>query len=191
MLAGQRRKDSQMMVDWVQIRQRVFDAFGNVTKPEFSSIPILGCCERHEQDFDWYRHHTWQEFETASESRGFDPADFAAIHPLAFHYFTPGVLCTAIKRLATDAEKHLDDDFWIHHFIIAPYRLDEFKKEYLPLYNNEQRKVVSEALKWYQQWFLAQNGYDYDELEEEEEEEEEEARGKISETIAFVWQSET
>lgn len=175
-----------MTIDWIQIRQRVFDAFGNVEKPDFSSIPILGCCERHEQDFDWYRHHTWQEFETASESRGFDPADFVAIHPLAFHYFTPGVLCTAIKHLATDAEKYWDDDLWICNFIIAPHRLDEFKNKYLPLYSSEQRRAVSDTLKWYQQWYLAQHSYDYDEPDDEEE-----ASGKISETIAFVWQSET
>jgi hypothetical protein len=174
-----------MTIDWARIRQGVFDAFGSMEKPDFSSIPILGCCERHEQDFDWYRRHTWQEFETASESRGFDPADFAAIHPLAFHYFTPGVLCAAIKHLAIDAEKYWDDDSWIRQFIIAPDRLDEYKKKYLPLYSREQRQAVSETLEWYRQWYLTKNGYDYDEPDEEE------ASGKISETIALVWQSET
>ena len=174
-----------MIIDWIQIRQRLFDAFCNVEKPDFSSIPILGCCKIHEQDFDWYRRHTWQEFETARESIGFDPADFAAIHPLAFHYFTPGLLCAAIKRLATDAEKYWDDELWIHHFIIDPFGLGEFKKEYLPLYSREQRQAVSDILEWYRQWYLARNGYDYDEPDGEE------ASVKISETIALVWQSET
>ncbi len=170
-----------MMTDWIQVRQRIFDAFANVEKPDFSSIPTLGCCERHEHDFDWYRRNTWQEFETASELIGFDAADFVAIHPLAFHYFTPGVLCTAIKYLVTDAEKYWNDDSWIRHFIIAPYRLDEFKKVYLPLYSSEQRQAIAEALEWYRQWYLAQHGYDYDEPDDEE------AGGKISETIALVW----
>jgi hypothetical protein len=172
-----------MMIDWIQIRQRLIDAFGDVEKPDFSSIPILGCCEIHEQDFDWYRRHTWQEFETARESRGFDPADFAAIHPLAFHYFTPGVLCAAIKHLATDAEKYWDDESWIHHYIIDS--LGEFKKEYLPLYSREQRQAVSDTLEWHRQWYLARTGYDYDEPDGEE------AGVKISETIALFWQSES
>ena len=174
------------MIDWVQVRQRIFDAFANVEKPDFSSIPILGCCERHEQDFDWYRRHTWQEFETARESRGFDSADFVAIHPLAFHYFTPGVLCTAIKHLATDAEKYWDDESWISHYI---GRLDKFKKEYLPLFSGEQRQAVAEALEWYRQWHLAQHGYDYDDPDDDPDDEE--TSGKISETIALVWRSET
>jgi hypothetical protein len=173
------------MSDWIQIRQRGFDAFANVEKPDFSSIPILGCCERHEHDFDWYRHHTWQEFETAGELIGFDPADFVAIHPLSFHYFTPGVLCTAIKHLATNAEKYWDDESWIHHYIVDAHRLDEFKKNYLPLYSSEQRQAVSEALEWYRLWYLAKNGFDYDQRSNEEE-----AGGKISETIALIWQSE-
>jgi len=177
------------MIDLIQIRQRVFDAFANVEKPDFSSIPILGCCGRHEQDFDWYRRHTWQEFEIASESRGFDSADFVAIHPLAFHYFTPGVLCAEIKHLVTDAEKYWTDGSWIRHFIIAPYRLDKFKKEYLPLYSSEQRQAVAETLELYRNWYLAQHGYDYDEPDYEPDDEE--ASGKISETIALVWKSET
>jgi len=180
-----------MMIDWVQIRQRLFDAFGNVEKPDFSSIPILGCCEIHEQDFDWYRRHSWQEFEAASESRGFDRTDFVAIHPLAFHYFTPGVLCAAIKHLATEAEKYWYDVSWIHHYIIDQSRLDKFKKEYLPLYRREQRQAVSGALEWYRQWFWARNGYDYDEGYDYDDPDVEIASGKISETIALVWQNET
>jgi hypothetical protein len=143
----------------------------------------------HEQDFDWYRRHTWQDFEHAIETRGFDSADFVVIHPLAFHYFTPGVLRAAIKRLATDTEKYWDAESWIHHYIIAPYRLDTFKKQYLPPFEIEQRRVVSDTLRWYQQWFLAQNGFDYDEMDDTDDTEE--SSGKISETIILVWKSET
>src|SRR6266498_1721518 len=50
-----------MMTDWIQVRQRIFDAFANVEKPDFSSIPTLGCCERHEHDFDWYRRHEFKK----------------------------------------------------------------------------------------------------------------------------------
>jgi hypothetical protein len=178
-----------MISGWIEIRERLSDAFSNVPRPDLNTISIIGCCERHEQDFDWYRHHTWQEFEHASETRGFDPADFVAIHPLAFHYFTPGVLGTAIKHLATDAEKYWDDDSWIHHYIIGAYRVDEFKKQYLPLYEIKQRQAVADTLRWYQQWFLAQNGYDYDETDDTDGTEE--SSGKISETIRIVWQSET
>src|SRR5215475_8109 len=121
------------MSDWVKIRENIFDVFATVPRPNFNTVSIIGCCERHEQDFDWYRRHTWQEFEHASETRGFDPADFAAIHPLAFHYFTPGVLRTAIKHLATNAEKYWNGESWIHHYIIDPYGPDDFKKQHLPL----------------------------------------------------------
>ena len=171
---------------WIEIRERLSDAFSNVPRPDLNIISIIGCCERHEQDFDWYRRHTWQEFEHASETRGVDPADFVAIHPLAFHYFTPGVLRTAIKHLATDAEKYWDDESWIHHYIIDPYRPDGFRKQYLPLYEIQQRQAVADTLRWYQQWFLAQNGYDHDETDDTEE-----SCVKISETIRLVWQSKT
>jgi hypothetical protein len=176
------------MFDWVKIREKLFDAFTNVRQPYLSAIPIIGCCEIHEPDFDWYRHHTWQEFENAIETRGFDPADFVAIHPIAFHYFTPGVLRTAIKRLITDAERYWDDESWICHYIIDPQRLNEFKKQYLPLYDIEQRQAVSETLSWYRQWYWEQKGYDYDEQDDDVTEED---RGKISETITLVWQNET
>jgi hypothetical protein len=174
------------MSDWVKIREKIIDVFAKAPRPNLDTVSIIGCCERHEQDFDWYRRHTWQEFENAIETRGFDAADFVAIHPLAFHYFTPGVLSTAIKRLVTDSEKYWDDESWIRLYIIAPYRLDDFKKQYLPHFKLEQRLAVSEILEWYQHWFLAQKGCDYDEPDDTEED-----SGKISETIAFVWQSES
>ena len=139
---------------WIEIRERLSDAFSNVPRPDLDAIPIIGCCERHEQDFAWYRRHTWQEFELARETRGFDPADFAAIHPVAFHYFTPGVLRTAIKRLVTDADKYWDDELWIHHYIIDPYGDGGFKEQCLPLYEIKQRQAVADTLRWYQQWFL-------------------------------------
>jgi hypothetical protein len=109
-----------MMKDWINIRVNIFEAFANAPRPDLERLPIIGCCEQHEKDFEWYRRHTWQEFENAIESRGFDSADFVAIHPLAFHYFTPGVLGTAIKRLSKDAEKYWDDESWIRLFIIDP-----------------------------------------------------------------------
>ena len=99
------------------------------------------------------------------------------------------MLRTAIKHLATDAERYWDDESWIHHYIIDPYGPDGFKKQYLPLYEIKQRQAVADTLRWYQQWFLAQNGYDHDETDDTDETEENYV--KISETIRLVWQSET
>jgi hypothetical protein len=65
-------------------------------------------------------------------------------------------------------------------------RQDDFKKRYLPHFEIEQRLAVSEVLEWYQHWYLAQKGYEYDEPDDVEED-----SGKISETIALVWQSES
>src|SRR5262245_54507314 len=129
------------MSDWVKIREKIIEVFANAPRPNLDTVSIIGCCERHEHDFDWYRRHTWQEFENAIETRGFD---------------------------------------------IATYRLDNFKKHYLPHFEIEQRLAVSEVLEWYQHWYLAQKGYDYDEPDDIEED-----SGKISETIALVWQSES
>jgi hypothetical protein len=39
-----------MMNDWMKIRISILDAFANVPKPDFKTLPIIGCCERHKQD---------------------------------------------------------------------------------------------------------------------------------------------
>lgn len=149
------------MSDWKGLRQKLFKAFANVPRPDFDLIPILGCCEAHEADFDWYRHHTWQEFEIAIESRGFDPYDFIAIHPQAFHYFTPGVLSVAIQQIMTDPYKYWDYESWIQHYIVDP--AGKFREEKLPYFDVDQRGVIAEILDWYRSWYFSQNGFDYNE----------------------------
>ncbi len=168
------------MSNWVGLQQKLFNAFANVSRPDFEAIPILGCCGMHEADFDWYRHHTWQEFETALETRGFDPGDFIAIHPQAFHYFTPGVLSAAIQRIATDLHKRWDDESWIQHYIVDP--AGEFKEKNLPYFDAAQRLVIAEILDWYKGWYFSQNGFDYDEPFDDKQFE-----PKISDVVAQVW----
>ena len=172
------------MSNWIELRQKLFIAFADTPRPDLASIPVIGCCEKHEQDFDWYRHHTWQDFETAIETRGFDSADFVAIHPLAFHYFTPGVMSAALRRLSTDPEKDWNDESWIRHYIVPPSQTEKFKKEYLPHFDLKQRQAISETLEWYREWFLSQHGYDYDELDDGDQD-----IGRITNAIKLVWQS--
>lgn len=168
------------MNDWNGLRQKLFKAFANVPRPDFGLIPILGCCEAHEADFDWYRHHTWQEFEISAESRGFDPADFIAIHPQAFHYFTPGVLSVAMQRIMTDPYKYWDYESWIQHYIVDP--AGEFKEKNLPYFDAAQRLVIAEILDWYKTWYFSQNGFDYDEPFDDKH-----SMPKVSDAVAQVW----
>ena len=172
------------MSDWIDLRQKLFDAFANVPRPDFDLIPILGCCETHEADFDWYRHHTWQEFETALDVRGFDSADFIAIHPLAFHYFTPGVLSAAMQRITTDPYKFWDAESWIQHYIVDP--AGKFKEGNLPYFDAEQRLIVSDILDWYNNWYFSQNGYVYNERSDGKYE-----GPTVSDAIAQVWHIST
>ncbi|HYE73403.1 MAG TPA: hypothetical protein VEF04_08730 [Blastocatellia bacterium] len=178
-------EEMNMINDWMKIHQSLLNAFANVPRPNFEAIAIIGCCEEHEEDFDVYRNISWREFELILQTRGFDPSDYAAIHPVAFHYFTPGVLSAEIKLLASVPEDEWGGliDTWIGHYIINPDRIEEFKREYLTYFNTAQRQAVSEVLAWYKEWHLIHYGYDYDELDEQEEE----RWGTITEANNLVW----
>src|SRR5580765_8007503 len=82
----------------------LFTAFADMERPDLRGIHPLGCCEEHEPDYAWYRNHLWEDFARELPNGGFDPFDFGSIHPIAFHYFSPGVLLATCEAVLTNAE---------------------------------------------------------------------------------------
>lgn len=100
-----------------------FESWPEPHKPPFSDIPIIGCCEEHEQqgDFKWYRNHTWQEFRELLQKGDnflmreapFDLFQFISLHPIAHHYYMKGAL-SLLAQLVDKASsfEELPYEFW-------------------------------------------------------------------------------
>jgi hypothetical protein len=128
-------------------RNDIITACAEVPRPDLKSIHPIGCCNDHEPDFDWYREHSWKEFEAELPTARFDPFDFGTVHPLVFHYFAPGIMLATLDWLVSKSDS--DDwlpDSWVMKF--APLRkfTQQFTKEYLPLFSGTQRTVIAEYL---------------------------------------------
>jgi hypothetical protein len=100
-----------------------FESWSEVEKPPFSNIPIIGCCEEHEQqgDFKWYRSHTWQEFRELlqkgdsflTREAPFDIFQFISLHPIVHRYYMKGalsLLAQLVDRVSSFEE--LPYEFW-------------------------------------------------------------------------------
>lgn len=128
-------------------RNEIIAAFADVEQPDLRAIYPLGCCEDHEPDYQWYRRHSWQEFESELPTGRFDPFDFGSIHPVAFHYFSPGVLLATRDAMLSNAQRHVWLwDCWVHIFVPMVEDLDRFSREKFPFFSDPQRKVVANHL---------------------------------------------
>src|SRR5439155_3805773 len=128
-------------------RNDILAAFAEVPRPDLKSIHPIGCCEDHEPDFDWYRKHSWQEFEAELPTARFDPFDFATVHPLVFQYFAPGIMLATLSWLVSKSGS--DDwlpDSWVMKFAPLQEFTKRFTNEYLPLFSSPQRTVIAEYL---------------------------------------------
>jgi hypothetical protein len=163
--------------EWKTLQTNIQAAFAGVPPPNLENIPVLGCCEEHEIEYQWYRQNSWQDFELAQDS-----ANFVTLHPLAFHYFTPGVLIAVLESLNADEDRSWHDEYWLLNFIVPFRQYDEFKQSYLPYFTDAQRKVVAVTLAWYKKWYHLEKGYDYDERDKNDEPDR-----TISGAITSIW----
>lgn len=159
------------------IRRKILEAFGDVPRPDLRAIRELGCCEEHDSDFDWYRQHSWQDLEKELKAEHFDVVQFNSLHPVAYHYFVPGLLLGTLESIVTETDDyHLWEGFWVGRLTPLKDRVEHFRETYLPLFTAEQRDAVASHLEFFNEWNVERQGY---------------ADKDIERALAQVWRAET
>jgi len=148
------------------VRSKITEAFEGIERPDLRSILTLGCCEEHEEDFTWYRHHSWEELALEILNDRPDWVDFAGIHPLAYHYFVPGILTATFESIVSGAQWYnFKGKHWLSTLIPSDKRAEEFHRKYLSMFSHTQIEAVRSHLKFVQSWKVEQRGYPDDDLE--------------------------
>jgi len=140
--------------------QQIEKLFADVPPSALKAIPMLGCCDMHAEDFEWYREHEWKDLRKELRDSGGDhrkagdPFQFGSLDPVAFHYFLPGVL-TGIADLAI-AQPRSEDEFdyatlnvcfnWLQNVTPIQSCRDRFIAEQLPLFNEKERWAIRNFL---------------------------------------------
>lgn len=148
------------------VRQRVTEAFVRVPRPNLSSLRPLGCCEEHEPDFQWYRHHSWQDFAEELPSGRFDPFEFPSLNPAAYHYFVPGILLATLDSISGSPDDlHLWEQDWVGTLTPLKENTERFVRDYLPLFDSQQREAVARHLELFNGWHAGKRGYGDEDIE--------------------------
>ena len=146
------------VTDWNSIRNKVVEAFDGIPRPNLASINPLGCCNEHEKDFDWYRHHSWIEFKEGVPNGSFDPFEFNSLHPLAYHYFVPGILLAVLESIETIGFQSWQMD-WIRQVTPLKSGLEQFAQKYLPKFTANQREAIASFLITINDWLTKTRGW--------------------------------
>lgn len=151
------------MVDQAElntVKQKAIRAFARVPRPDLSSIRPLGCCEEHEADFQWYRHHSWRDFAEELPSGRFDPFEFPSLNPAAYHYFVPGLLLATLDSIGGGPdEPHPWWQDWLGALAPLKKNAERFRLDYLPLFDSQQREAVVSHLELFNGWLSEKRGY--------------------------------
>jgi hypothetical protein len=141
------------------VTQKVVEAFSD-RLPELTSIHPLGCREEHASDFEWYRNHSWPEFKELLPTKRFDPFEFNSLHPIAYHYFIPGVLLAVLQSFTSISDGiHFRVRDWIHTLVPLKNRASSLARDYLPLFTEQQKEAVADCLQLFNDWNQEFNGY--------------------------------
>lgn len=146
-------------------RRKIIDAFSGAARPDFGSVHPLGCCEEHESDFEWYRHHSWKEFEEELPSGRFDPFEFPALAPSAYHYLAPGILLATLHSIGTNPDSSPSwEQEWVNTLTPLEGYVEKFRRDYLPLFSLEQREAVVSHLNLFNDWLIEMKGEGDDDI---------------------------
>jgi hypothetical protein len=147
------------------VKSKITQAFADVSRPDLRSIPTLGCCEDHEADFGWYRRHSWQELPNEVSAESLDWVEFSNLHPVAFHYFVPGVLMGTLESVGKDVGWHtFSGDLWLQNLIPSEDRAEEFRRNYVSIFSAQQIDAVASCLELFQRVLIEKRGYADDDL---------------------------
>jgi len=147
------------------VRSRIEAAFANVERPDFRSILTLGCCEDHEEDFAWYRQHSWQELIEEIRTRWLDPFEFACLHPVAYHYFVPGVLLVTLESVGKDVGWYsFGGQDWLRNLMRDKDGIEAFRSNYVSCFTDQEIEAIASHLELFQRAVIEKRGYPDDDL---------------------------
>ena len=139
--------------------QQIEALFPSTPPSILKSLPVIGCCGEHADDFEWYRDHEWKDLRALvrkgarGQQEGLDPIQFGSLDPIAFHYFVPGVLTgVADYVLAEEARGGQGFDVlfcmtWLSEVVPQVKGVREgVIARHLPLFNQEERAAIRNFL---------------------------------------------
>jgi len=147
------------------VRTKIDQAFSKLERPDLRPILTLGCCAEHDEDFDWYRHHTWQELSQEILTGWLDSMEFSALHPLAYHYFVPGILAATLESVGKDIDWYsFGGKDWLINLLPDVERAEDFRRDYLSQFSPPEIDAVASHLELFQQAVAQQRGYPDEDL---------------------------
>ncbi len=146
------------VTDWNSIRNKIVEAFAATPRPNLDLINPLGCCDEHEKDFDWYRHHSWIEFKKELSSGLFDPFEFGSLHPLAYHYFVPGILLAVLESIEADDLQSWQMD-WLGQLTPSKTGIERFAQNYFSQFTPNQKDAIANFLATINDWLAKTRGW--------------------------------
>ena len=89
-----------------EFNEKIDRVFSLIPHPKPDRINPYPCCPDHDGMTDWYREHTWREFQKLLEEDTLD-SEFMPTYPEAFIYFLPAVL-----RYTLESYEMKKDNIW-------------------------------------------------------------------------------
>ena len=125
----------------------------------------MGCCEDHEEDFAWYREHSWRELAQEILTGWLDPIEFSSLHPVAYHYFVPGVLTATLESAGKNIGWYsFGGEDWLRNLMPFRESAEEFRRGYLSCFNQQQIDAVASQLELFQRALVETRGYPDEDL---------------------------
>lgn len=145
-----------------EIQVRLLQQF-SLTKPlALQNLVLIGCCEEHNDFYTDYYTMTWLDLGNAllqPEQSGLDSTDFVGIHPLAFHYFTPGILW-AITESLLHYHEIIDPLWsWLRDLHCEKSRKPTYLHKMMEYYTDGQKELVAKGLELANERHLLINEY--------------------------------
>jgi hypothetical protein len=153
--------DSRTEID--VLKEEIARAFLDVPHPGApENIIDVPCCPDHDAVAEWSSLHTWQDLAGDLETLDYEPTNWVFFRPEAFRYFVPGALTFIVRNADRDPEgdswgtrcwRPMD---WVGATIVpegyvrsdGTNSMDEFRAEYLPLFSQDQKRVVIRVLEF-------------------------------------------
>jgi hypothetical protein len=132
-----------------QAKEKIRQAF-NADKPIVAKSDVIGCCDEHENDFQWYKDNDVEEFRKQISRDFFDWPQFGSLRSDLFCYFTKGFLLETLDTLK-DTNQSLDSASWIEDFLIlyTPEKKDikSYVLDKVSVFSQDQINAIREVIK--------------------------------------------
>jgi hypothetical protein len=149
-----------MVMNILEFNNKIAKVFSLIPHPKPDRINPYPCCTDHDIMTDWYREHTWQEFQKLLEEDTLDP-EFMPTYPDAYIYFLPAVLRYTLESYEIKKDNIWE---WVSNGKITCRPIADWIKVLVPLFEEpyltdikdickilepEQIKVISDYLSFF------------------------------------------